>query len=446
MSSSAALRAEAAKLITGVVHQGRSLSDTLPQAQSGLDKDADRRLLGALVYGSLRWYGRLEGLLSRFLDRAVPRKQRVLHGLMICGLYEQQYLSTPEHAVVSETVSAARRLGHPRAAGMVNAILRRAQREGAAVLAELDADPVYRHSHPGWLVRRLEQDWPEHWEAILEANNSQAPFWLRVNRQHVSRQDYQRLLQARRNLSGQLSAVAPEAVVLEQGTDVERLPGFDTGQVSVQDGAAQLAGHCLDVQPGLRILDACAAPGNKTAHLFELAEGRLDLTALDASGGRLERLRRNLQRGGYKARILEADAAEPRDWWDGKPFDRILLDAPCSATGVIRRHPDIKWLRREEDIGELVRLQGRMLKALWPLLAPGGRLLYSTCSVFRDENDRQVRRFLDSTGDAREVRLPLLEQVSRAREPGYQVLPGDSGMDGFYYVALEKGRLDSEVK
>lgn len=438
MSDSAALRAEAAKLITAVVHQGRSLSDTLPPAQAALDKDADRRLLGALVYGSLRWYGRLEGLLSRFLDRAVPRKQRVLHGLMICGLYEQHYLSTPDHAVVSETVSAARRLGHPRAAGMVNAILRRAQREGGAVLAELDTDPVRRHAHPGWLVRRLEKDWPERWEAILAANNSPAPFWLRVNRQHVGREDYQRLLQGRRSLSAAAPEAVPTALLLDQGTDVERLPGFDTGQVSVQDGAAQLAGHCLDVAPGQRVLDACAAPGNKTAHLLELADGRLDLTALDASGERLERLRRNLQRGGYSARVLEADAAEPAGWWDGRPFDRILLDAPCSATGVIRRHPDIKWLRRDEDIEDLVRLQERMLKTLWPLLAPGGRLLYSTCSVFRDENDRQVRRFLETTGDAREVSLPLLEPVATALNPGYQLLPGDSGMDGFYYVALEK--------
>ncbi len=438
MSSSASLRAEAAKLISGVVHQGKSLSEILPESQAGLDSDADRRMVGALVYGALRWYSRMDGLLSAFLERPVPRKQRVLHALMICGLYEQHYLSTPEHAVISETVSAARKLRQPRAAGMVNAILRRSQREGKAVLETLDKQPALRHAHPVWLLDCLQADWPTGWEKILVANNCQAPFWLRVNLQRGSREEYLSALKSECDRQAEIVESVPSALLLEKAMDVERLPGFESGRVSVQDGAAQLAGHCLDVQPWQRVLDACAAPGNKTAHLLELADGRLELLALDSSGRRLERLQKNVQRAGYHANMLEADASDPGGWWDGKPFDRILLDAPCSATGVIRRHPDIKWLRRSEDIAELARLQARMIRALWPLLATGGRLLYCTCSVLKQENEEIVSAFLAETGDAEEVPLGLLEDVATRMTYGYQILPGDSAMDGFYYVALTK--------
>ena len=438
MSSSSIIRAEAAKLISGVVHQGKSLSEILPESQAGLDSDSDRRMLGALVYGALRWYSRMDGLLSVFLERPVPRKQRVLHALMICGLYEQHYLSTAEHAVISETVSAARKLRQPRAAGMVNAILRRSQREGAAVLEKLDKQPAARHAHPGWLLERLQADWPADWEKILIANNSQAPFWLRVNLQRSTREEYVAAVHSARNRQAEIVQSVPSALLLEKAMDVEHLPGFGSGRVSVQDGAAQLAGHCLDVQPGQRVLDACAAPGNKTAHLLELVDGNLDLVALDNSGRRLERLQANLQRTGYQAGVREGDASDPAAWWDGKPFDRILLDAPCSATGVIRRHPDIKWLRRSEDIEQLARLQAQMIRALWPLLATGGRLLYCTCSVLRQENEAVVGPFLAETANAEEASLALLEDVATRMEYGYQILPGDSAMDGFYYVALIK--------
>jgi 16S rRNA (cytosine967-C5)-methyltransferase len=438
MSDSASLRAQAARVISGVVHQGQSLSELLPEAQAALDRDADRRLLGALVYGSLRWYNRMDALLAGFLGRPVARKQQVLHALMVCGLYEQHYLSTPDHAVVSETVSAARKLGHPRAAGMVNAILRRSQREGAAALKELDSQPEIHFAHPQWLLEKIRQDWPEHWEAILTANNSQAPFWLRVNLQQVQRAAYGQELEAECGRTADMPDVPASSLLLEQGLDVESLPGFATGRISVQDGAAQLVAYCVDPGPGDRVLDACAAPGNKTAHLFELADGNLELVALDISGTRIERLRKNLLRGGYKASVLVADASEPAGWWDGREFDRILLDAPCSATGVIRRHPDIKWLRRSRDIKTLSRLQARMLKALWPCLAPGGRLVYSTCSVLRDENESIISTFLAGTSDADEVKLPALEDVASRLQYGYQILPGDSAMDGFYYVALTK--------
>ncbi|MCW8845030.1 MAG: 16S rRNA (cytosine(967)-C(5))-methyltransferase RsmB [Gammaproteobacteria bacterium] len=438
MSNSAGLRAEAAKLISEVVHHGKSLSDNLSQVQAAMEREADRRLLGALVYGSLRWYSRMDGLLSSFLGRPVPRKQQVLNSLMVCGLYEQHYLSTPDHAVVSETVTAARMLGHPRAAGMVNAILRRSQREGAKVLLELDQQPALRHAHPSWLLERIRQDWPACWEDILSANNLQAPFWLRVNLQQGSRADYAGILETECGRSATLPAAFPAALVLDQGMDVERLPGFDSGRVSVQDGAAQLAGSCLEPRAGERVLDACAAPGNKTAHLFEMAGGTLDLLALDHSSERLERLRKNLLRTGYRAQVLEADASAPDSWWDGRPFDKILLDAPCSATGVIRRHPDIKWLRRGDDIPVLAGLQAKMIRALWPLLARGGRLVYTTCSVLREENERVVSDFLACNDDVEELNLPVLQDVASRMQYGYQILPGDSAADGFYYVALIK--------
>jgi 16S rRNA (cytosine967-C5)-methyltransferase len=414
------------------------LSDNLSQVQAAMEREADRRLLGALVYGSLRWYSRMDGLLSSFLGRPVPRKQQVLNSLMVCGLYEQHYLSTPDHAVVSETVTAARMLGHPRAAGMVNAILRRSQREGAKVLLELDQQPALRHAHPSWLLERIRQDWPACWEDILSANNLQAPFWLRVNLQQGSRADYAGILETECGRSATLPAAFPAALVLDQGMDVERLPGFDSGRVSVQDGAAQLAGSCLEPRAGERVLDACAAPGNKTAHLFEMAGGTLDLLALDHSSERLERLRKNLLRTGYRAQVLEADASAPDSWWDGRPFDKILLDAPCSATGVIRRHPDIKWLRRGDDIPVLAGLQAKMIRALWPLLARGGRLVYTTCSVLREENERVVSDFLACNDDVEELNLPVLQDVASRMQYGYQILPGDSAADGFYYVALIK--------
>lgn len=438
MSQSARVRAGAAKVLAAVIGEGRSLSDVLPGAQAALGPDADRRLLGALVYGSLRWYGRLDPLLGRLLNKPLGPRQLDLHCLMVCGLFELHYLSTPRHAAVAETVNAARQLGQPRAAGLVNAILRRDLREGESILQELDRDVALRHAHPQWMVVQLQRDWPLQWAQVLEQNNRQAPFWLRVNLHRVSREAYRERLASEAGLAAGAPDFLPSALLLDHPVDVERLPGFDQGLVSVQDGAAQLAGHWLEVAAGQRVLDACAAPGNKTAHLLELGGGDLDLLALDRSAERLERLQANLRRMGYQAAVRQADAACPESWWDGRAFDRILLDAPCSATGVIRRHPDIKWLRRPGDLVDLQAAQAAMLSALWPLLAPGGQLLYSTCSVFRGENDRQVQQFLASTADARVSPPPALPGAGSALAPGFQLLPGDAAMDGFYYVRLRK--------
>jgi 16S rRNA (cytosine967-C5)-methyltransferase len=438
MSQSAALRALAATVLAKVVCDGRSLSDILPPAQAQAGNDASRRLLGALVYGSLRWYGRMDALLGSLLRKPVGSRQAELHCLMICGLYELRYLSTPDHAVVAETVNAARRLGFGKAAGLVNAILRRSAREGEALLQELDQDPAIRYAHPRWMLERIRQDWPRRWENVLEENNRQAPFWLRVNLHRVSRERYRERLEKEAGVLAQAPQGLPAALVLDRPVDVEGLPGFDAGLVSVQDGAAQLVGQWLDIEPGQRVLDACAAPGNKTAHMLELAGGDLRVFALDQSAERLERLQLNLRRTGYEAKLMQGDAARPESWWDGGRFDRILLDAPCSASGVIRRHPDIKWLRRSEDIGRLASVQSDMLQALWPLLAPGGRMLYSTCSIFDAENESVVGGFAERTSGLDVVSLPGLDGAGSAMPYGYQLLPGDSGMDGFYYVGLTK--------
>jgi len=336
-------------------------------------------------------------------------------------------------------VNAARQLGFGKASGLVNAILRRSGRESRVLLETLDRDPAVRYAHPRWMLERIRQDWPGRWQDVLEQNNCQAPFWLRVNLHRISRDQYRERLEQEVGLPATAPEHTPAALVLDRPVDVEALPGFDTGLVSVQDGAAQLAGQWLDIEPGQRVLDACAAPGNKTVHMLELAGGDLSVVAVDQSEARLERLQLNLRRTGYQASVIQADAARPQSWWDGVGFDRILLDAPCSASGVIRRHPDIKWLRRSEDIAQLVSVQSAILEALWPLLAPGGRLLYSTCSIFDAENQGVVDRFAEQTADLRVISLPGLGSTGSRLPLGFQLLPGDSGMDGFYYVGLSKG-------
>jgi len=313
-------------------------------------------------------------------------------------------------------------------------VLRRYQREQAVLDAAAEAEPVARHAHPHWLLTRLQQDWPDDWQAVCAANNARAPMTLRVNTLRGSPADYQqRLTEA--GLAATSQPHAPAALVLTEPTDVAALPGFAAGDVSVQDAAAQLAAPLLDVQAGQRVLDACAAPGGKTAHLLE-NNPSAELVALDNDAARLDRVAETLARLQLAARLLHADAGQVVDWWDGKPFDRILLDAPCSASGVIRRHPDIKALRRAVDIDALAAQQARLLDALWPCLAPGGKLLYVTCSVLAAENGRQVKTFLARTPDA--AALPLAADWGRPAGHGRQILPGEADMDGFFYALLVK--------
>ncbi len=395
---------------------------------------SERALTQELSYGVLRYYPRLAYLATRLLNKPLKRKDLDVQQLILIGLYQLIYLKVPAHAAVAETVAATRLLGKDWAAGLVNALLRGFQRGAAQLLAMADADPVARYAHPHWWLTQLQDDWPAHWQDILDANNQRPPMTLRVNVRRGSRDDYAALLQATGSFAHP-TPLAPQALTLEKPVDVAQLPGFGDGVVSVQDTAAQLAAPLLDLAPGQRVLDACSAPGGKTAHLLE-SEPLLKVQALDSDAHRLTRVADTLDRLQLAAELCHGDAANPQDWWDGKPFDRILLDAPCSGSGVIRRHPDIKLLRTAQDIVTLAQQQRRLLDALWPLLAQGGILLYATCSVLMAENQHNLARFLVTHADAREQ--PIETDWGHAQTPGRQLLPGEHGSDGFYYARLLK--------
>lgn len=414
--------------------RGQSLTRVL--SQSPLPRPpADRALTQELIYGTLRVLPRLEALAGFLLNHPVKPGDRDLEALILVGLYQLVVLDTPPHAAVAATVEATRLLGKPDKAALVNALLRRFLRERDALLAQADSLPSARWLFPEWLLASLRRDWPERWEAIVLASNDRPPMSLRVNRLRMDRLAYAGLLAE----SGIASRPIPDTesgLMLDRPVSAQTLPGFDSGLVSVQDGGAQLAAQILDARPGDRVLDACAAPGGKTANLLERAGGHLDLVAIDTEPTRLETVRETLARLGLAARIERADAAEPRGEWASPAFDRILLDVPCSATGVIRRHPDIKWLRRASDIAGLSALQGRILDAVWPLLAPGGRLLYVTCSLLDAENQDQIAAFLARRADARE--LPIAASWGLARAHGRQLLPTPGGSDGFYFALIGK--------
>lgn len=437
MSGSARVRAAAARTLAAML-DGESLQTALPGQLARFADRRDAAQLQALVYGSARWFFRLDALLGSLLDRPLKARDRNLQGLLLTGLYDLIYGRTPEHAAVAETVNACDSIGHQRARGLVNAVLRRCLRERVALEAAIDQQPHVRTAHPRWLYELLGQDWPAEREAILAANNAHPPMWLRVNRRRAEPDAYSRRLIEALDASVTSHPQAPAALCLNTPVPVTELPGFAEGLVSVQDAAAQLAAPLLDVTPDQRVLDACAAPGGKTAHIAELCDGCSQVLALDISSERLERIAENLARLGLEnVATVSGDVMDPAAWWDGKPFDRILLDAPCSATGVIRRHPDIRILRRASDISELASAQGSMLQSLWPLLRPGGRMLYATCSVLKAENEAVIAQFLQAFPGATE--RPVADEIpGRRRSPGWQVLPGETGMDGFYYACLEK--------
>jgi len=421
----------AAALAVAAVLAGASLDDALPQASAALAA-ADRALAQAIAYGVLRNRRLLEWLAARLLERPLKNEPR-LQALLLGGLHQLRAMGVPDHAAVAETVAAAAALGKPWAKGLLNAVLRRYLRERSTLEAALPPDPALRLSYPDWLVARVREDWPSNWEAVLAAGNEPGPLTLRVNRRQTTREAYRDELAAA-GIAAEPVAHAPDALRLHEPLPVASLPGWSAGRVSVQDAAAQLAAELLDAHPGHRVLDACSAPGGKTAHLLERTEA-LQVLALDRDAARLARVAENLHRLKLQAALRVADAAQPASWWDGVPFDRILLDAPCSGTGVIRRHPDIKWLRREADLAAAARTQGRLLKALWPLLAPGGVLLYATCSILRAEGEAVARAFRASHADAEELRIET--PWGEAREIGRRLAPGGA-YDGFYYARFIK--------
>lgn len=395
----------------------------------------EKAWLQEILYGTCRWYFRLEAMINLLLERPLKERDRDIHLLILLGLYELFYMKTGAHAAINETVAVTRLLRKNWASGLVNACLRRAQREREPLDKQVQETPDARFSHPAWLIDRLRQQYPDDWQSIAEANNQRPPLHVRANRLRNNREHYlARLREA--GLAAEPLAHCSDGIALAEAVPVQRLPGFNRGWVSVQDGAAQLAATLLDLQPDQRVLDACAAPGGKACHILECEPGLHQLIMVENSPSRAQRINQNLARLGLSAELYIADALEPAHWWDGQPFQRVLLDAPCSATGVIRRHPDIKLHRTPDQVESAVRLQGKLLDSLWPLLESGGKLLYATCSVLAEENENQVAGFLERHDDATEILLdlPWAQQCTR----GCQILPGTSGLDGFYYACIQK--------
>ena len=428
------VRALAAKALNQVVEKGQSLSNVLPPLQQDLSPK-DKALLQVLCYGVLRTLPRLDFFCRSLMQKPLKGKQRDLHFLILVGFYQLLYTRIPSHAAVGETVNGAKALKKPALKGMINGVLRNFLREQQGLIEKADQQPALQYCHPSWLVKRLQAAYGEALAAeIMHENNQQAPMWLRVNALHHNREQYQALLTEAQLNSSSIDD-NDNALRLEKATDVYKLPGFTEGWVSVQDAAAQLAAHYLDAQPGDLVLDACAAPGGKTVHSLELQPKIKKMVAVDVDAKRLLRVQENLDRLKLQATVIHGDASQPDSWWKGELFDRILCDAPCSATGVIRRHPDIRWLRRDSDIAELVALQKSILHALWDKLKPGGILLYATCSILPDENDLQIKSFLESESDA--SLIPLSAKYN-SLDKGRQLLPNEQGMDGFYYAKLQK--------
>lgn len=424
-------RLVAAKVLSRVLQDGQSLTAALDKAFSDIESSKDRAFIQALCYGVCRQYHRLDFILSQLLDK--PLKDIDVKSLALVGLYQLKFMRVKPHAAVSETVLAARK--KPWAKSLINAVLRTYLREQEGLEHKADKFQVAALSHPDWLIKQIEQDWPEQALKILLENNQQPPMVLRVNLAKNSRVHYLQLL-TEQNVAAEGVSFCPSAIRLDKPVPVDLLPGFADGLASVQDTAAQLAAGLLDVQPGHRVLDVCAAPGGKTAHILESQSQLKELVAVDIDESRMQRVSENLQRLNLQAKLVVGDAANPSSWWDGKPFDRILLDAPCSALGVIRRHPDVKLLRRAEDIGQLQALQKTIMKAVWPLLAPGGLMVYATCSILKQENEQQVQAFLAEHSDA--VELSIDADWGVAGVCGRQIFTGESAMDGFYYACIVK--------
>ena len=430
-------RSSAARILAQVINDGRSLSEILPAALKIVADPRERALAQELVYGTLRWYYHLRVVLDQLLKRPVRQRDGDLYCLMLSGLYQLSRMGVPSHVAVNETVQATRELKKEWASGLVNAVLRGYQRETARLETVTEQSLEASYAHPGWFIEALQTDWPADWQDILDAGNQRPPLSLRVNQLQIGRDDYLNLL-LQAGIKAHAMVHAAHGIIVQSPVPVEALPGFAEGRVSVQDGAAQLTTGVLDLAAGQRVLDACAAPGGKTAHILESEPGLESVTAVEINPARVRRIEENLSRLGLAARILQGDATNPESWWDGRCFDRILLDVPCTATGVIRRHPDIKLLRRSQDINTLASRQAHLLQAMWPLLSDGGMLLYTTCSVLIEENDRQIGHFLSAHPDAEAMAIEA--EWGRCCAHGRQILPGEQDLDGFYFACIRKAK------
>jgi 16S rRNA (cytosine967-C5)-methyltransferase len=438
-TTAASARSLAAHAVARILREGVTLDAALKDALAAANPKLAPSVR-SLSYGAVRGYYRHEAILGRLLSTPVRSLDFLVRALLSVALYELEDDRTPEYAVVDAAVQTAKATDAVRAAGLINAVLRRYLRERKALDADIARNPATRHASPVWLADRLRADWPVRWTQLLAAGDAQAPMWLRVNAQRTTTDEYLEKLRAA-GIGARREARVPEAVALDSPCDVHDLPGFAEGLVSVQDLGAQCVAFPLGLAAGQRILDACAAPGGKTALMAEREPNLAKLVAVDIDPQRLARVRENLERGQLRADLVNGDAGAPAAWWDGAAFDRILLDAPCSALGVIRRHPDIRLRKSPSDIDKLPNLQGQLLKAAWGLLARGGRLVYATCTVTRSENRDVIATFLRSTPDAVSVPAETWEgwpNLGEADEYGRQILPGEAGADGFYYAALTK--------
>jgi 16S rRNA (cytosine967-C5)-methyltransferase len=450
-------RAEAAKLLAPIIRQEKSLQSVFERVISALP-DKEKPFFHTVVYGCLRHYHELAIISEQLLDKKLKNKDADIYALILLGLYQLRHMRTPDHAALSESVEAVKPLKKPWAAKLINGVLRNYLRDQETLQKKLAPRQEFLFSHPYWIIAQLKNDWPQDWAEILQANNQQAAIFLRVNRRRQSRDEYLTKLDdsvkvnVKESLNDNLNEVSnvslnknfipslhsQDGILSTQSCQITQLPGFNEGDVSVQDEAAQLAAQLLDLAPGQRVLDACAAPGGKTAHILERESRLAEVVAIDFDGERNTRTAENLARLNLTATIKNSDAADLDSWWDGVPFDRILLDAPCSASGVIRKHPDIKLLRREGDLATLVLLQAKLLEQLWTCLKPGGLIVYATCSVFKCENEEQIKNFIglqNSTDVEHEV---INASWGHERPYGRQLFPVKNGHDGFYYACLRK--------
>ena len=425
-----------------LVFSGKSLSVAQVETIDVLEDKRDRGLANEIVNGVLRWRWQLEFFTSQLLSKKLKEKNQDVQLILLMALYELMACRTPDYAVINESVELVRKSGKQWAGSLVNAILRRYTREKEALADAIKTDDA-RFSHPQWILEKIKKDWPEQWQQLIEANNQRPAFWLRVNKRQNDVPQYKKLLDEN-EIESEVTDLSDQALKLVQGMDVRLLPGFADGAVSVQDVGAQLSANLLNVLDGHCVLDLCAAPGGKTTHILERHPGIKKIVAVEFDENRMQRVDENLQRlrlsededGQVEIELVVADARDYKQWWDGECFDCILIDAPCSASGVIRRHPDIKSLRRESDIQTLVDLQAEILAVAWQMLAPDGELLYITCSVFKDENQQQIKKFIAKTQDVREIVIDADWGV--ACEHGRQLFPGEQAADGFYFCRLKK--------
>ena len=438
-TTAASARSLAAYAVARILREGVTLDAALKDALVAANPQLGRTVR-SLSYGAVRGYYRHEAILSRLLSAPVRSLDLLVRALLSVALFELEDERTPEYAVVDAAVDTAKITDAARAGGLINAVLRRYLRERASLDADIARNPASRHASPVWLADRLRADWPVRWTQLLAAGDAQAPMWLRVNGRRSTTDAYLDTLRAA-GIGARAEARVPQAVLLDAPCDVQDLPGFAQGLVSVQDLGAQCVAFPLGLAAGQRVLDACAAPGGKTALIAEREPDLDKLVAVDIDPQRLVRVRENLARGNLRADVISGDAGEPAAWWDGAPFDRILLDAPCSALGVIRRHPDIRLRKSPSDIDKLPPLQRRLLDSAWTMLKAGGRLVYATCTLTRSENRDLIGAFLRSTEGAASVPAEAWAgwpNFGEADDFGRQILPGEAGADGFYYAALTK--------